>query len=857
MPSPTSLTVPRVLLAAALLAGARAPAHGAAAPRPVAPPMAIGLAGVSSYGDVWQFVDMMKHSREWRARKDWKSWDIVEDAYGWPVSLKSKDGRAAEIDGDHPIFMWLYNRRIAGDIVLTWEGDGDVQIRRRKAKLVTDELPAKKRRVYHWDDAVGGVFELVVARSNPRDHVRNIRVWMPGFETSGETFHPLWKKVVEPFPYFRFMDWGRTNNSTQKDWTDRVTVHHMRQTRGVAYEHMLRLCNEMGKDAWICIPHMATDDYVRQLARLIKKELKPELRVAIEYSNEIWNGSFRQTHWLWDQADKEIKASNLKDSRGRPLKKWEYGATLCGRRSAQIWKIAAKELGDPDRIVRTITHFRWIERAMQAALDKRNGEGRVDLVALNGYFISQDSLKYALRDLDNWDLDEAMKMLEQQHLLGHTMRWQREMANVRTRWPGIPITCYEGGQHFANPFATGLQGKTLVERMFEVNGDPRIKNVYRTALETWHLAGGDGFTAFVECGTWSKYGCWGHKQYVTQPLEDRLDADGNVTEKGAHKYAALLEYQRRRSNQVPGKAPRILTSALPDAAVGQPYNARLTAEGGTPPYQWSLLGGHLPEGLQVRPDGRVAGTPKRAEQLVCIIDCTDGKDQHASRIVGLFIDPAAGAEMKAFDFTKGLPPDWKFLKGEGKAEAVKGACRIAGRDIPFLPASASRGDSSYTAEIVVAASAKLNMHQTLGLALNLSPAGDHQDYLRIVIDGPGRRLMAFSRYVRDSREELWGRRVCNLLRDDGEGGEDPALDVGEYWTLRATVRPGASPGAIDLLISVLDQDGRPRVDPAGHTDVANGMFLLRELPIKAALRQGPFGLIANGGLVKQVRWRRN
>ena len=37
--------------------------------RPVAPPMGIGLAGVASYSPTWQFVDMMKYSREWRTRK--------------------------------------------------------------------------------------------------------------------------------------------------------------------------------------------------------------------------------------------------------------------------------------------------------------------------------------------------------------------------------------------------------------------------------------------------------------------------------------------------------------------------------------------------------------------------------------------------------------------------------------------------------------------------------------------------------------------------------------------------------------------------------------------------------------------
>jgi hypothetical protein len=557
--------------------------------RPIAPPMGMGLAGVSSYSDNWQFTDMMKHGREWRAPK---GWTVVEDAYGWPLSLRSEAGETAPIGDGKEALMWLYNRQIAGDIVLTWEGDGDVRIKRRPATLLADDFPASNRRVYHWDDRTGGVFDLVVARSNPQDHVRNIRVWMPGHEGGAETFHPLWKQVIEPFPYLRFMDWGRTNNNEQIRWADRKTPSHMRQTQGVAWEYMLQLCNETGKDAWICIPAQADDEYVRQLAALIQRLLKPDLRVYVEYSNEIWNPAFAQTRWLWDQAADEIAARGLIDARGQPLKKWEYGPTLCGRRSAEIWKLMSGVIEDPDRIVRTVAHFRWLERCMAAALDPAHGDGRVDLIALNGYFISQDSLHYAMRDLDNWDLDEVTQMLQQQHLLGKAQGWREEIAAAHEQWPGIPITCYEGGQHFANPFSKGLQGEQLVARMLEVNADRRIRDVYRTALETWHLAGADGFTAFVECGTWSKYGCWGHKQYPSQPLEDQLDSRGKVIEPGAHKYAALLDYIARRQGQV-GPAPEIGTHSLPDAVVGVAYDAALIAAGGRPPYSWSLLGGTL------------------------------------------------------------------------------------------------------------------------------------------------------------------------------------------------------------------------------------------------------------------------
>lgn len=49
------------------------------------------------------------------------------------------------------------------------------------------------------------------------------------------------------------------------------------------------------------------------------------------------------------------------------------------------------------------------------------------------------------------------------------------------------------------------------------------------------------------------------------------------------------------------------TTALPDARVGEAYDFRLRASGGTREYEWSAMG--LPEGLSIDQDGVISGTP--------------------------------------------------------------------------------------------------------------------------------------------------------------------------------------------------------------------------------------------------------
>jgi len=59
-----------------------------------------------------------------------------------------------------------------------------------------------------------------------------------------------------------------------------------------------------------------------------------------------------------------------------------------------------------------------------------------------------------------------------------------------------------------------------------------------------------------------------------------------------------------------GALVRITTAnPLPAGTVGCEYSQPLTASGGTAPYLWSIANGNLPEGLELRADGVISGTP--------------------------------------------------------------------------------------------------------------------------------------------------------------------------------------------------------------------------------------------------------
>jgi hypothetical protein len=190
------------------------------------------------------------------------------------------------IDGRYP----------AGRYVCLYEGTGELGFSldakvaaRSPGRIELDGRPSRS-----------GIL-MKILRSEKGDHVRNVRVIMPGHDATyaARPFNPLFLRRLEPFRVIRFMDWQRTNNSVFAHWDQRTKPSTYTQTgpQGVAIEHMVDLCNTLGADPWFCMPHAADRDCEDSFARLVKGSLGPERKVYLEYSNEVWNTMFAQHGW--------------------------------------------------------------------------------------------------------------------------------------------------------------------------------------------------------------------------------------------------------------------------------------------------------------------------------------------------------------------------------------------------------------------------------------------------------------------------------------------------------------------------------------------------------------------------------
>ncbi len=517
--------------------GAGSPADGATSPPGATPParsapsrsapsrttpfdvaharIGTNLVAVSYYSPQWPFVDAMKVSR---VSSKGFPWDLVAgdqptpalDPQGYPIGLGSAQSVSTLM------LRGVGEHFPAGEYVVLFEGEGRVELswdggRARHehdgegtARFTADVTPSDNGLI------------LKITRSNARNHVRDLRVIMPGFEATyaAQPFHPLFLERLAPYAVLRFMDWGQTNRSPITSWSERKLPDYRSQhgQNGVAYELMADLCNRTGKHPWVCVPHLADDDYVRQLAELLRDEVDPGLKVFVEYSNEVWNGAFSQHH-------------DVKKAAAREGLEWYAGYT---RRSLRIFDIFEEVFGGTDRLVRVLgaqAGNPWIGQKVCEALP---GRGQADALAIAPYFGGRLGNRKHWRATRGWSVSEVLDACEadlaEQRELMRKYKAQAEAA-------GLALIAYEGGQHLA-AVGEAVDDPTLVELFKEANRHPRMKALYLQHLADWRAAGGGTYVHFNDVFVPQKWGCWGALEHQ--------DSDPAASPK----YSALAETAR-------------------------------------------------------------------------------------------------------------------------------------------------------------------------------------------------------------------------------------------------------------------------------------------------------------------------
>jgi hypothetical protein len=303
---------------------------------------------------------------------------------------------------------------------------------------------------------------------------------------------------LAPYSVLRFMDWNQINDdpNPQSDWTTR-TQKTDNQVEPIAFEWQIDLCNRAKKDYWLNIPSQANSDYFGKLAQLIHDQLDPSLRVYVEWSNEVWNGSFPQHAYAQSQA----KAMKLAGSDGassfqvyQSVRAFEAFESVFGKGSPRLVKVIAGQAAYTGPCQAEATAF-------QDSTINPNGT-KADAYAIAPYFSGN-----SVDDLMNSGISEATGYVTDSDTCAKSAGW--------------PLISYEGGE---DSYAASGNGCTQLQH------DAGMHDVYMNYLDA--MAGAKLVGPFMQYTHSGQ--CWGLKEKTSDTLANSPKYQGVIDWLSAH-----------------------------------------------------------------------------------------------------------------------------------------------------------------------------------------------------------------------------------------------------------------------------------------------------------------------------------
>lgn len=518
--------------------------------RPANLSMGIGLNGLADWSSQTPFLNIFKQSRDWIPQcgegspTGCPSFDtqekdrLVLDADGYPKSLPAANDNSVKYRRVETIIFSDGNPESAGKYIVMYDGEGTLTYGGAKK----DEALSKPgTEVIDIEKGAGNVF-LGISATNPNNHVRNIRVIRESqFDAykAGEIFNPIWLEKIKAFKTLRFMDWMETNDSTQKEWSDRPKPgDYSWALDGAPVEIMVALANKLKANPWFNIPHQATDEFITNFAKIVKEKLDPSLTAYVEHSNEVWNWQFGQAQYANQQGRAKW------GDHGDAFMQWN------GMKAAQICDIWKKNVfGDSQTnrvncVISTQTGYKGLEEGLlNCPLWVAQGNAPcyqhgIDSYAITGYLDgglgspeNTSAVKSWFKDTDG-GFGKAIEQLKQGKLLkeGGSLQDLKEIYQYHLKvaqQKGLALVAYEGGQSIAG--SGGVENDDEMTKFFtELNRRPEMHQIYTQMLNDWKDSGGTLFNHFVDVGMPSKWGFWGALEYVSQ--------------NGSPKYNALIDF---------------------------------------------------------------------------------------------------------------------------------------------------------------------------------------------------------------------------------------------------------------------------------------------------------------------------
>jgi hypothetical protein len=451
------------------------------------------------------FADVMKTARPFTQIGDFET-PAALDARGWPTS----DAQTM-IFADLPRSNGTYAFSCTGRTDL--EADGGTV-----ANLHYDV--ARNRTTASLRIGDPQVSHLILFFHNTRGGVRDIRLMRPSAQgaTTSYPANRLWTDdflaLVKRFKTVRAMDLVATNHNAQTEWSERVLPTNVSfnrtlpgygwQGRGMPWEYVVHLANTTRTDLWVNVPVSASDDYVRNLALLLRDGstvggvtyagLRSALKLYVEYSNELWNsgGDFEQSYTNLEAAETEVASGRSPLDFDGESNRYYLAWRRVGLRAAQISTIFRDVFGDAQMMSRIRPVLAWQQDDGQATgslaldfVDRYFGAARPDAPIphpVNWFFYGGGGSAYYNPENGNPDLTLASIWGSETFDLE---RWRSRL------WRDAYLTIAYGLKRVAYEGGPSMDGIESAEAKRAAWGDPRMTDLIRRHHDLWSEMNGD------------------------------------------------------------------------------------------------------------------------------------------------------------------------------------------------------------------------------------------------------------------------------------------------------------------------------------------------------------------------------
>ena len=533
-----------------LLISLTTPALAANSPEVAAPafinqssPLGINTNEAMEVDSSLPFVDLFRFALPFESARPWLTKGKINyDKNGWPSALNG--GQAGTRFLSHipakALPEGVYTVRYDGEGSMRYGGSAKL-IKRSPGKDLIRFEPLANKTI---------TATLFIEKSNPKNHLRNIRVLMSGGiclndplrrvdnaqQCGGRQFmafadhhkqiifNPDYLNFMKDFKVVRFMNMSGITRNNLRHWKDRPSLTKAtwggpEGQRGVPIEIMVELANQLNINPWFNIPHQAADDYIQGFASYVNQRLKPTLKVYLEYTNEAWNSVFVP------QAE-HMKQNGIRQKLDADRR--IAGFKFYSKQSVNIFKQWEKVFGGTSRLVRVMGGMTTDPSMSETILAYQKAYQYVDALAIAPYFyIAQDKLP----NVNNVDsVFKQMSAPDNRYSIDNLLKTIRQQSEVAQAY-GVDLVAYEGGQHLVDHKTHKLtEGAT--PHLVAANRDPRMAREYYRFLSGWKSVGGNLFVAFSAPRPHTWHGSWGIKEYINQSNTE------------TPKYRALLAFNR-------------------------------------------------------------------------------------------------------------------------------------------------------------------------------------------------------------------------------------------------------------------------------------------------------------------------